>query len=78
MRAHSNEPALDPLAWLGAAVLMLALALCGCGDRGPECVKACGELDRRAPLTPADLTGCVEACAMASCVVGCEAPMRAR
>ncbi len=61
-----------------AVIVTVAFVLAGCGDQGPACVKACGELDRRAPLAPADLTGCVEACAAASCVVGCEAPMRAR
>lgn len=73
-----SRPRLAPVEWLGALAILLYMATCGCGSRGPACVEACAAVPHHAPMAPADLPACVEACAMASCVVGCDGPARAR
>lgn len=72
-----TSPRMTPVEWFGALVVLLAMAMCGCGSRGPACVEACAAVPHHAPMAPVELQACVEACALASCVVGCE-PARAR
>ena len=73
-----TRPRLAPVEWLGALAILLYMATCGCGSMGPDCVRACSEIPHHAPMAPADLPACVEACALASCVVGCEGARGAR
>lgn len=72
------RPRLTPVEWLGALACLAYLATCGCGWQGPACVEKCAAVPHHAPLPPPELAACVEACAAASCVVGCEARERAR